>query len=90
MSIPETLCLFVLEIRKQNGDEYPRETLYKIVLSLQNFLAMNGRTVKLLDNAPFSKLWNTVDNKMKQLSKARIIHPKNQAQPISLQQEEEM
>ena len=51
---------------------------------------MNGRTVKLLDNAPFSKLWNTVDNKMKQLSKARIIHPKNQAQPISLQQEEEM
>ena len=86
----ETLCMFVLEIHKQNGDEYTRETLYEIVLSLQNFLAMNGRTVKLLDNTAFSRLHNTVDNKMKQLSKARIICQKNQAQPISLQQEDFM
>ena len=30
----ETLYLFVMEIQKQNGDEYPHETLYEIVLSL--------------------------------------------------------
>ena len=28
------LCLFLMEIRKQNRQEYPRETLYEIVLSL--------------------------------------------------------
>ena len=38
----QTLYLFVMEIHKQNGDEYLRETLYEIVLSLQNYLAMNG------------------------------------------------
>ncbi len=57
----DTLCMFVLEIWKQNGEEYPHETLYEIVLSLQNYLAMNGRTVKLLDNNSFVKPCNTVD-----------------------------
>ncbi len=51
---------------------------------------MNGCTVKLLDNAVFSKLCNTIDNKMKQLSTAGIIHHKKQAQPISLEQEDHM
>lgn len=88
--ICEVLCKFVLKIHKQNGDEYPRETLYEIVLSLQNYLQMNGCTVKLLDHASFAKLRNTVDNKMKQLSTAGIIRQKKQAQPISLQQEEQM
>lgn len=60
------------------------------MLLLQNFLAMNRCTVKLLDYVSFTKLRNMVDNKMKQLSKASIIHPENQAQPITIEQEEEM
>ncbi len=86
----DTLYMFIMEIRKQSGEEYPRETLYKIMLSLQNFLVMNGCTVKLLDHNSFIKLLNTLDNKMKELSSAGIIHHKKQAQPITLQQEKEM
>ena len=72
----DTLCIFIMEIRKQSGEEYPHETLYEIMLSLQNFLAMNGCTVKLLDHNSFIKLRNTLDNKMKELSSAGVIRHK--------------
>ncbi len=81
----DVLCIFVMEIRKQNGDEYPRKTLYKIVLSIQNFLCMKGHNIKLLEHIAFTKLRNTVDNKMKLLSKADIIRPKKQAWSVSLE-----
>lgn len=61
----DVLCLFVMEICKQNREEYRRETLYEIVLSIQNYLMMNGRNLKLLEHGAFTKLCNTVDNKMK-------------------------
>ncbi len=51
---------------------------------------MNWRNIKLLEHSTFVLLCNTIDNKMKQLSKDRIIRQKNQAQPISLEQEDHM
>ena len=42
----DNLSLFLLEIRKQSGEEYPREMLYKIVLSLQHFMCMNGHDIR--------------------------------------------
>ena len=86
----DTMCMFVMEIWKQSSEEYPRETLYEIMLSIQNFLAMNGHNLKLLDNNAFVCLRNTVDNRMKQLSKQGIVRQKNQAQAISVEQEEHM
>lgn len=38
----EVLSYFVMEIQKQNGEEYPQETLYKIILSLQYYMSING------------------------------------------------
>ena len=61
----EMLCMFLCEICKQNGDEHPRETLYEIVLSIQHYMSINGRNLKLLEHAGLVKMHNTLDNRMK-------------------------
>ena len=49
----EVMSFFIMEICKQNGEEYPCETLYKILLSLQHYMNINGRDVKLIDHPGF-------------------------------------
>ncbi len=70
------MCKFVMEIKKQNGELYPKETLYKIILALQLHLEMNGHTVRFLDDDKFKHLLNTLDNRIKELSKLGVVHPK--------------
>ncbi len=55
------LIRFVLEARKKSGEPYPAETLYEIVISLQLYLAMNGREMRLLSDPEFVALKNTLD-----------------------------
>ncbi len=69
-----TLCIFLTEIHKQNGDEYPWETLYEIVLSIQHYMSINGRQLKLLEHSGLVKMQNTLDSRMKELSKSGIVH----------------
>ena len=83
----EVLSLFIMEIRKWNGEEYQRETLYKIVLSLKHFISMNGRNIKLLDHPGLVSMRNTLDNQMKQLSKQGVVHKHSQAKAITLQED---
>ncbi len=56
---------FLVEIKKQNGDFYLKETLYKIVLALQAHFEMNGHSIKFLENDKFKAVHNTLDNHMK-------------------------
>ncbi len=45
LEVPElctVLSNFIMEICKQNGEEYPHEPRYEIVLSVQHFMNMNG------------------------------------------------
>ena len=84
------LCMFLIEIRKQNGDKYLRETLYEIVLSLQHFMCMNGHNLKLPEHPSFVSMRNTLDNRMKELSKTGIVREHSQAQPISIEDKERM
>lgn len=86
----DVLCLFLMEIRKQNGTEYPRETLYEIVLSIQYFMSMNRCNLKLLEHNAFVKMRNMLDNCMKQLSKTGNICECSQAQPIPVEEEEKL
>ena len=93
MDIPQmsdVLSFFLMEIRKQNGDEYPHETLYKIVLSLQHYMTMNGRDLKLLDYPGLVKMRNTLDNWMKELSKEGVICERQQSKPISVQDKDHL
>ena len=85
-----TVCKFLIEIKKQNGELYPKETLYEIVLALQSHLEMQGRSVKFLEQDKFKAVRNTLDNHMKQLSKLGAVCPKEQADPIDVSEEEIM
>ncbi len=84
------MCKFVMEIKKQNGELYPKETLYKIILALQSHLEMNGHTMRFLDDDKFKCLCNTLDNRIKELSKLGAVCPKEQADPIDISEEELM
>ena len=82
------LCQFVLEVRKKNGKNYPAETLYKIIICLQLYMHVYGRSVKLLDDGNFLSLRNTLDNRIKELSKLGCVKPGNKARIITMEEEE--
>ena len=71
--LSDILSSFLMEICKQNGEEYPCKTLYKIVLSIQYYMCINGRDIKLLDYLGLVKMRNTLDNRMKQLLKKGVV-----------------
>ena len=52
------LTRFILEVKKKSTEDYPAETLYEIVISLQLFMFINGRRVKLLDDDKFIDVRN--------------------------------
>ena len=80
MDVPDhelayALCRFIHEVRKKNGDNYPAETLYDIIICLQLYMAMYGKEVHLLEDEQFIPVRNTLDNRMKELSHSGIIAP---------------
>lgn len=81
---------FVCEIKKQNGKDYPAETLYELIITIQLFLEMNGRQMKLLDDPAFCQLKHTLDNTMKEHAKAGLTVKRRQAQPITVAEQEDM
>ncbi len=85
----ETMCKFILEVRKVTGEPYPRETLYSLVIMMQMFLDTKGRHVRFLDpqSVTFVKVRNTLDNRMKALLREGYITPKTKAQVITYSQE---
>jgi len=59
-------------IRKRNGDPYPATTLRQIVLSLQQFLELQGRHVKFLSGVKFRAIRDTLDALMKERAQAGV------------------
>ncbi len=88
--LSEYLSMFLLEIRKQSGEEYPHEILYQIVLSIQHFMCMNGHDIKLLEYPGLVKMHNTLDNHMKELSRLGVVHDRQQVKLIIIDQENYM
>jgi hypothetical protein len=85
-----SLSRFVLEVRKENGEAYPAEMLYEIVISLQLYLAMYGREMKFLNDVEFVCLKNTLDSKMKDLTKQGIRARRRQAEIITEEEEDKL
>ncbi len=59
-------------------------------LSIQHFMCMNGHDIKLLDHPGLVKMRNTLDNRMKELSKMGVVRDRQQAKPITVEQENYM
>ena len=86
--LKNTICLFLSEVRRADGKEYPGPSLYNILMILQLHFERQGKTWKLLDDPQFRCIRNTLDNLMKQCSLARITQPVKAAKPITLEDEE--
>ena len=89
----EELCKwlgkFLYEARMQDGSEYGGESLYQLFCGIQRFLRMNGRPdIDFLTDTKFRILKNTLDARMKSLTRAGVGVERNRSEPISVDEEE--
>ncbi len=84
------LCRFLLEVTNEKSKQYPRETLYSILIALQMYFNSKGVYYKFMQDADFTDIHNTLDNTMKKLSKLGKITHKEKAQPFILSEEDAM
>ena len=60
------LCDFIVEIRKENGEQYPSSSMYDLISGLSLYLEReHGFTNKLVSSA-LRSVRNTLDNVMKE------------------------
>ena len=87
------LTRFIMEARKQDGTEYPPNTLYQLICGLQRYLKENGRPeVALLDEKrqEFDKTRKVLDGRMKELTAKGVGTVTKSAQPLTSEQENEL
>ncbi len=78
-----------MEVKKRDGTDFPGQTLYQIVVCLQFYLETQGHKWKLIDDPVFIRFKNTLDNIMKERSKAGLGRTVS-VTPISISDEEKM
>ena len=85
-----SLCCFITEIKKLNGDDYPPKIIYKMLICVQMHLKMQGLFQKLLDDSDseFVQLWYTCDNLMKERVCTGLGSQVKQAQVLSYNDED--
>lgn len=85
------LSKFVLEVRKENGAEYPPKTVLSLVMGIQSYLRIDvKRNVDLLNSDIFSKCRQVLDGEMKRLSSKGLGSQRKQAEAIKLEDEEKL
>ena len=82
-----SLCMFITEVRKLNGDDYPGKTLYQLTVSIQRFLNEKGLNWKLVDGPDFKQYRIVLDNIMKKRAQQNVGTAVKQAQLIPLSYE---
>ena len=66
--LADYLSSFVYEVRKQDGSEFPPESLHHIVSALQRFLRWNGKPgIDIYKDTEFADFRSCLDSEMKQL-----------------------
>jgi hypothetical protein len=78
-----TLQRFITEIKKQDGNDYPGQSLYELVIMLQFQLEKKKMYWKLFDDPEFVDLRHTVDYVMRQRSQ-RGLGKKEQSLPATI------
>ena len=80
---------FILEVRKKNGDEYPRNSLYQMVCGLQREVQKKRPNINFFSPL-FSDLSQTLDSEMKRLKSLGLGMTAKKAEPITLEEEEKL
>ena len=89
-NLENSLCIFIAEVTKVNGDDYPGTTLYQLTVSIQKFLNENDINWKLVDGPQFKQFRVVLDNILKERALQNIGMVKKQAQLIPLSFEQTM
>ena len=85
------LTYFILEVRKQNGSEYPPNTLHHLICGIMRYLRQNGRPeVDFFKDASFADFRLSLDAEMKRLQSNGLGSKRKQAEPLTLEEEEEL
>ncbi|XP_051867999.1 uncharacterized protein LOC127568373 [Pristis pectinata] len=88
------LCRFVLEVRRQDGSEYPPNSLRLLCCSILRHLRENCRRSDIdffnKLKPDFAEFRTTLDNRMKQLQRLGIGLVRKQAQPYTEDDEERL
>lgn len=63
-----SLCLFVKEVRKPNGTEYAPDTIYYLVLGIQQYLFENGRIDNIFTDPYYERFTDCLDEVAKKFS----------------------
>ncbi len=84
------LCHFLLEVCNEKNEFYTRDTLYALLMSLQIYCHSHGVYHKFMQDSAFTDVCNTLDNRMKSLSKLGLVAKKEKSQPFTHEEEEHM
>ncbi|KAH8242854.1 hypothetical protein KR032_002589 [Drosophila birchii] len=63
-----SLCLFVKEVRKPNGTEYAPDTIYYLVLGIQQYLYVNGRIDNIFYDPYYERFTECLDDVARKFS----------------------
>ncbi len=85
------LTYFILEVRKQNGSEYPPNTLHHLICGIMRYVRQNGRPeVDFFKDPSFADFRLSLDAEMKRLQSNGLGSKRKQAEPLTLEEEEEL
>lgn len=79
---------FIYEIRKRNGDRYPRNTLVSITAGINALFHENGNKINLFKDDEFMHFRSVLDMACKESASSGIGCHKKQAEVISHEEEE--
>ena len=73
-TISKWLGLFAIEVRRQDGKEYPPRTIHQLLLGLQRHMQLNGpdKAINLFGDPEFSTLKNVCDSHFRDLHSSGI------------------
>ena len=84
------LSLFILEVRKQNGDVYPPSSLHHITAGLMRHRRWSGRDIDILQYPKYTDFRATLDSEMKRLQGEGVGSEKRQEEIITEEKEEQL
>ena len=84
------LVRFILEVRKKDGCEYPPDTLHHLCSGIVRFLRTNGThsSLDIFKDPFFAPFRSSLDAEMKRLQSKGLGSKRNQAEPITEQEED--
>ena len=86
----KVMCMFILEVKNARGQDYTHDTLYDLIVMIQCLFKENRRPFKFFNDEQFFDLKNTLDNRMKALTKQGKVAKSEKAVPITFDEQEKL